>query len=369
MLHSLKASVLAAALCLPAAAHAETAGVVSANAVYADGAYTVTWTLTRRGAADVYAAARPGVPLSATTRVATHGAAGLATMVDPLGPGVRPYFYVVPQGAKTGTWTATRVVPLQGASNFRDLGGYATEDGHRVAWGVLFRSNGLSNLTDGDYRTIDGLGVKSVVDLRTDQERTAQPTQWKGEAPNFYQSPKPGVDSEMRNLFGQGRPEAAKVTAAMIGFYRTMPDAYAEEFRAMFQRLLAGQTPIIVHCTAGKDRTGVASALILSALGVPRATIVADYAMSQDLLYHRAQQQSLPAASAKPDPTQAMMAHLPPDVAKALLASDPAYIEAALDHASAEYGSVDGYLEKRLGVGPGERAALRARYLQPGKVG
>ena len=118
--------------------------------------------------------------------------------------------------------------------------------------------------------------------------------------------------------------------------------------------------PLIVHCTGGKDRTGVGSALILAALGVPRPAIVTDYTMTHTLFVsHPAQLQG-----AKPDPNAALLDKLPRQVAEALAASDPPYIEAALDQAAVEYGSLDAYLEKRLGVGPAQRALLQARYLQ-----
>ena len=254
-------------------------------------------------------------------------------------------------------WTATRVVPLEGAGNFRDLGGYVTEDGRRVVWGKLFRSNTLSGLTTADYRTLDGIGVRVVCDLRTVDERRRQPTVWQGARPQFDESSKERNDM---GGFARGESDPVKVRSAMIGFYRRAIDNYADEYRGMFQHLLAGETPLIVHCSGGKDRTGVGSALILAALGVPRDTIVTDYAMTHTLFVSRQAQTQ----DTKPDPNVAMLAKRPPQVAEALAASDPPYIEAALDQTATEYGSLDAYLEKRLGVGPAQRAQLQARYLQ-----
>lgn len=345
---------------LPFAVQARPPSVVSAQTTYAAHVYTVSWTLSRPGqAVDVYVAPAASGEPARLKRIAAADPRGSATATDPLGDGVRPYFYVLPRGAKTGLWTATRVVPLQGAANFRDLGGYETEDGRHVVWGRLFRSNDLSGLTDADYRMLGGIGVRTVVDLRSVQERQQHPTAWKGSSPTFETSPKPAVDAGMMAPFAKGQPDPAAVSAALTDFYRKMIDSYADEYRGMFRRLLANETPIIVHCTAGKDRTGIGSALILSALGVPRRTVVADYAMSQQLLAA-----AQPPPGGKPDPLAEMFARLPPKVTQALLASDPAYIEAALDQATAEYGSVDAYLEKRLGVGPEQRLLLRSRYLR-----
>ena len=351
------AAVLAV-LAFPTAAKVHSTTVVSAETTYAQHVYTVHWSLTQPGVpVDVYVAPTPSGEPSTMKKVAAADAAGQAVASDPLGEGVRPYFYVLPQGARKGLWTATRVVPLEGAGNFRDLGGYVTEDGRRVVWGKLFRSNTLSDLSSADYRTLDGIGVRVVCDLRTVDERRRQPTVWQGARPQFDESSKERNDM---GGFARGESDPVKVRSAMIGFYRRAIDTYADEYRGLFQHLLAGETPLIVHCTGGKDRTGVGSALILAALGVPRPTLVTDYTMTHTLFV--SQQAQL--QGAKPDPNAALLDKLPPQVAEALAASDPPYIEAALDQAAAEYGSLDAYLEKRLGVGPAQRALLQARYLQ-----
>jgi protein-tyrosine phosphatase len=154
---------------------------------------------------------------------------------------------------------------------------------------------------------------------------------------------------------------AADGRERLMGFYRTATETYAPEYKAMFARLVKGDSPTIVHCTAGKDRTGVASALVLTALGVPRQTVEADYALTADLLQAgKARREASPGYRAN----MATYAKMPPEVMRAMEASDPAYIDTALDAATAKYGSLDAYLEQALGVGPKERAALRAKYLE-----
>lgn len=351
-------------LVLAPPAWAAPAQVTAARVSLDHGQYRLTWsTNLPRIAVDVYAARAEDAPAPQWKLVLRHDIADEATIADPFGAPDRPYFYVVPEPrGRQGAWAATRVVPLQGAANFRDLGGYQTADGHHVVWGELFRSNALAALTDQDYRLIDRLHIKLVVDLRTAQERQSAPTRWQGVPPQFVLSPKLALNFNTRALFGPQRPSAARVRATMTAFYQQMPEAYAGEFRIMFRHLLAGDVPMIMHCTAGKDRTGMGSALLLLALGVPRATVVDDYSISGELLYAR--QASEPAAVKKRDPLAGMIASLPPDVRQALLASDPAYINAALDSIIARHGSIDAYLQQKLGVGPAERAKLRQLYLR-----
>ncbi|MGH8208339.1 MAG: tyrosine-protein phosphatase, partial [Steroidobacteraceae bacterium] len=216
MIQNLVVAVVAG-LVIPTAALARPAVVTAADTTYAGTFYTVHWNLSRRGeAADLYVSPSPNATLGSMKRVAAHDNTGSASIADPLGRGVRPYFYLLPQGAVQGFWTATRVVPLSGAGNFRDLGGYATRDGRHVMWGQLFRSNDLSNLTDMDYKIIDGLGIRLVCDLRTVQERSRQPTVWQGPRPLFMQSPKTNMNFGTKGMFGPGQPDLAGIRRYMI---------------------------------------------------------------------------------------------------------------------------------------------------------
>jgi protein-tyrosine phosphatase len=143
-----------------------------------------------------------------------------------------------------------------------------------------------------------------------------------------------------------------------------MPDEYHEEYAAMFHRIAAGKLPILVHCTAGKDRTGVAMAVLLTTLGVPRQTVVEDYALTEKLVPAPAAAAQHPVPvdgrTAPPSP----FAQLPVESREVLWRSDPAYISAALDSIDREYGSVDNYVERELGVSKSEVSALRAKLLQ-----
>jgi protein-tyrosine phosphatase len=251
---------------------------------------------------------------------------------------------------------ATRVIVLEGQGNFRDLGGYRAVDGRHIKWGMIYRSGELSHLTEVDYRRLSTLRIRTVYDLRDQSERTSQPTLWGAGAVNAFVSAKTGVISGALSPLSDPTIDAGRARAALGDFYAQMPDLYAPEFRVIIHELLEGHAPLLLHCTAGKDRSGVASALVLAALGVPRETIVQDYALTDQLLK----------PSTEPPKTEFMRRFqaLPSDVQHAMMSADPAYIAAAFRSMETRYGSVKGYLSTELGIGPAEISRLRALYLQ-----
>ncbi len=267
----------------------------------------------------------------------------------------------------------TRVFALQGAPNFRDIGGYATVTGQHVRWGEVYRSNELSKLTPADADKVASLDLVSVIDLRTEDERQRAPSIWLHAPADMYQSPKPTLAPVMHTILSEAAtPEGAR--AGMIKFYSQMPDEYHDEYAAMFHRIAAGQLPLLVHCTAGKDRTGVATAVLLTTLGVPRQTVVEDYELTGKLVPApaAAAQRAAPvggaaiSGAATPGGSAPLspLAQLPVESREALWRSDPAYISAALDAIEREYGSVDVYLERELGLAKSEVQAIRAKLLQ-----
>lgn len=252
---------------------------------------------------------------------------------------------------EAGAIDPRRVIALQGQTNFRDLGGYETLDGRHVRWGAIYRSGELSELTAADYRRLSALHIRTVYDLRDAGERARQPTVWAAGSVSRFDSPKPTTQT-VANI--PSDPQAAR--AQMQAFYAKAPDRYAVEYGVIFRELLAAHQPLLLHCTGGKDRTGVASALILTALGVPRADVTADYQLTDRLL----RPAQLPAKTSLMKTMQTMS----PDVQAEFVRADPAYLAAAFDAIDHEYGSVDGYLHQKLGVGPAERAKLKALYLE-----
>ncbi len=260
--------------------------------------------------------------------------------------------------AQTG---ATKVLGLQGAPNFRDLGGYATTDGRHVRTGLVFRSNALSALTQADEARIDQLHIVAEIDLRTVQERQQEPDRWLHKPFDIYESPKPSLAPILRQLM-PGVKDAATARHALQTFYAGMPDAYRTEFASLFRSLAAGREPLLIHCTAGKDRTGVAAAILLSALGVPRQTVVADYKLTEKLLPPPDASATTSAGSAAIAKSQAATAlsRLPADAKAELWRSEDSFILAALRSIDSEYGSVDGYLRTGLGLSAAEIIHIRA---------
>ena len=279
-------------------------------------------------------------------------------------PGRR--YFALSTGSGKLVRAAARVLPLAGGRNFRDVGGYTTADGQRVKWGAVFRSGTMVGLTESDYAYLDDLDAKVLVDFRSAEERAAEPTDWLPDAPEYWARNYSSASSSegLRTLLTSGELSAAATRAVMKRSYHDTATEHAEAYAVMFDRLASGQVPLVFNCSAGKDRTGVAAALLLTALGVPRDQVVADYAMSDDIVdYGAAFLEQSDGADADEGP-YAFLRQLPPDVVMPLLASEPEYIEAALDVLAEEHGSVLGFIQTELDVTDEELEAIRALLLE-----
>jgi protein-tyrosine phosphatase len=239
-----------------------------------------------------------------------------------------------------------RHLHLEGASNFRDLGGYPTSDGRTVRWRQIFRSNHLGHLTEADTVTVRGLGVRSAFDFRGRDERAAALC---GIADiTVHSLPiEPTVVAALRARLAAGRLTADDAIEIMRECYRGYVRDNTHSFRTLFSHLVEDRAPLVIHCTAGKDRTGFACALILHALGVPDDVIADDYLLTNQF-YRRD-----PASS--PD--------LPQEVRDTIGSVQASFLAAAFEALQADYGGLEGYLKDGLGIGEPERASLQARYL------
>ena len=240
-----------------------------------------------------------------------------------------------------------RHLNLQGASNFRDLGGYRTVDGHIVRWRQLFRSNHLGHLTESDIAIVRGLRLRSAFDFRGIEERAAAMC---GLAEiEVHSLPiEPTVVAALRAQLAAGSLSPATALEIMRESYRDYVRHNTHRFRGLFAHLLDDRAPLVIHCTAGKDRTGFACALVLHALGVPDDVISEDY-----LLTNRFYRRDTSSASDLPD-----------DVRHAIGSVETSFLAAAHDTIRVDYGDLDNYLKEGLALGKSERAALKARYLQ-----
>ena len=241
-----------------------------------------------------------------------------------------------------------RHLNLAGASNFRDLGGYPTKDGRTVRWRQIFRSNHLGHLTNDDAAIVRALGVKSAFDFRGTAERT-EALCGMPEITVHSLPVEPTVVAALRAIAAAGTSLATShAVEVMRDSYRSYVQQNTARFRALFAHLLEDTAPLVIHCTAGKDRTGFACALILHTLGVPDEVISEDYLLT-NRFYRR-------------DPNSG--SDLPDDVKQVLGSVQTAFLGAAFEAIDADYGNLETYSQKGLGLGTAERAALTARYLQ-----
>jgi len=239
------------------------------------------------------------------------------------------------------------VLPLHGASNFRDLGGYVGRDGRPVRWRRLFRSAQLAGLNEADRALLGQLGVSRAFDFRGVQERAAVPYELPGLTQHSL-AIEPSVVQRMQDMLAAGeRLDAAAATRLMRELYRSLVNDQAHQFAALFEHLLQDDAPAVFHCTAGKDRTGFAAALILLALGVQRDVVMQDFLLSNQL-YRR------------PDLPETQT---PREALEVLWRVEDSFLIAALDAVDADQGGIERYLGQRLGLGPAARAALALRYL------
>ena len=184
-----------------------------------------------------------------------------------------------------------RVWPLQGASNFRDLGGYPGHDGRPVRWRRLFRSDHLGGLTEADKAQLVALGLARSFDFRGEAERAAVGYQLPGLTQHSL-AIEPTVVQRMQDLVDAGQSlTPAHASELMAELYRALVNDQSHRFAELFEHLLTADAPVVFHCTAGKDRTGFAAALVLLALGVPRDVVQQDYLLTNRVFKHPASTQ------------------------------------------------------------------------------
>jgi protein-tyrosine phosphatase len=250
-----------------------------------------------------------------------------------------------------------RLLALEGATNFRDLGGYRTATGGRTRWGLVFRSDALHRLTAADLATVDRLGLRVVYDLRTDAERRHAPSALPGDVRRQLLTigGTAGNTKEIGELIVAGRL-AEIPDDFLIGVYQSMLESHATTFGRLLKGLAEpGGLPALIHCTAGKDRTGMSAGLLLSVLGVDETSVLDDYELSAT--YY----------------TERRMARLRPKLAEAgidveryhaVFGTPRDAMATVLASVRERHGSIEGYLVGHAGVSTDVLAALRTRLVE-----
>ncbi len=241
-----------------------------------------------------------------------------------------------------------RHIPLNGASNFRDLGGYSGHQGRLVKWRKIFRSDHLAALDHSDLKQLKTLGISRSFDFRGVQESQAQSYAWP-DIQRHSLSIEPTVVQRLQAQHLTGKPlTAADALDAMQTTYRDFVKVDSHRFAELFDHLLEKPEPLLFHCTAGKDRTGLAAALILSALGVSEDDIWKDYLLTNQL-YKR---NSIGAIA------------LSPDVLKIVWEVQESFLQASLDVIHQDHGGMHNYLTQKLKLSPAALQKLQATYLE-----
>jgi protein-tyrosine phosphatase len=304
---------------------------------------------------DLYVSATPNARVAGAPVVA-KAKDGKALIKSPVGQ--RLYIIARDKGDGSLTVAAERLLPLQQGSNFRDLGGYTGAGGKTIRWGKIYRSGAMPLLSERDNRLLASLGITSIIDLRSLEEREVAPTQLDDATGALFISNDYSIKPMFSNLDAM----------ANGNMYADFGKQFGPQYRSLFKRLLADDGAVLYNCSAGQDRTGVASALILSALGVDRKTILADYHKSTEW---RRPQWELPKLNPAEHPDNPIVQYY--DAASKRpegLKAEPLYTKDGQSHLAQyfahldkEYGGVEAFLQKEMGVGPAEIAKLRKLYL------
>lgn len=238
-----------------------------------------------------------------------------------------------------------RSIDFDGARNFRDLGGLPTQFGE-TRFGILYRSDRLSNLSFRDYERLRVLGIKTIIDLRSREERERAPNRLPKEM-LLSQLERPFLPRETLSMFSAintGEFDAEASYAAMIRQYQALALEHTQDYRRIIDDLLKpGATPAIFHCTSGKDRTGMIAAILLLALKAPTSAITDDYAMTQgrvgkvDFFNDTANGKAI----------------------ETVMSAKPEYLLAAIDAMESAFGSITIYLRDGIGLTPSKQLQLK----------
>jgi protein tyrosine/serine phosphatase len=254
-----------------------------------------------------------------------------------------------------------RVLPLEGIHNFRDYGGYASSHGGRVKRRVLWRSAQHGEANDADLEALDALGLAVVIDLRGESEREASPCRRSpGFAGRVYTHPGETAGLAPHMAAAEHALDVASAHGALLGYYREMPhrENLVPALRQYFAAMAAERDPSLVHCVAGKDRTGFAVAMMHHILGVHPDDAMTDYLLTNQA--GRIDERIAKGA----EHIRSRYGAIDDATIKVLMGVDAPFLTASMAAISERHGTVDAYLAAVLGVDAAMQDRLRGHYLE-----
>ena len=250
-----------------------------------------------------------------------------------------------------------RLLPMDGAYNTRELGGYKTTNGKSVKWGMLFRSDKLSDISETDQKYLQNLGIKRIVDFRSEGEKTEDPNNIP-DGIDYIETPI-NVDGAMRSkieavLKGETNRE---IKSFLVDANEEFVTDYTDVYENFLRGLIVEDGPTLFHCTAGKDRAGFAAAITLIALGVSKENVIKDYMKTNIFTKDRIDEMI--------DKIELMSLYqVDADILRPLIGVERIYIETAFNSAEEKYGSLENFIREGLNISDEEIQTLRNKFLE-----
>ena len=253
----------------------------------------------------------------------------------------------------------TRKLPIDGTHNFRDLGGYQTTDGRRLKWGLIYRADKLSELSGQDQRYLQRIKLAQIVDFRAQYESDEEPD-IVPESVVYKSIPIAvgGVDSNLLREKIESGDFGPEIADFLVDANQQFVTEFTPQYKNWIHSLLEpSNLPQVFHCTAGKDRTGFAAAILLLALGVDRQTVMDDYMKTNDYTRQITDRRVTLIKVVS-------LWSIDAELLRPLLGVDARFLQAAFEQMEQSFGSVDNYLTNGLGLTTGKRQQLREVFLQ-----